>query len=96
MATDHSVPRKVTPKGESRKTSQPLTLTSAPTAEISFFPASSCSRVDFPAMVRSILFYFEQKMEMNPIPPFAPIRIVREPGMRLKLRSTRHGGEDVL
>lgn len=48
-STDHSVPRKVTPAGEWRKTSRPLIRTSVPGSEIRRFPARICKSVDFPA-----------------------------------------------
>ena len=54
LANDHSVPKKVTPGGESRKTSQPFTFSSAPATEMSLFPASSCNKVDFPAVMYSV------------------------------------------
>lgn len=48
LATDHSVPKNVTPSGEFLKTSWSLMRTSAP-SPTSFLPARSWRRVDLPA-----------------------------------------------
>lgn len=57
----HSVPRKVTPVGESRNTSRPEIRTALAT-EVRRFPARICRRVDFPAGInvcQDIIIYTE-------------------------------------